>query len=156
VAFSANKRKSLSTIFLPPVSENPKVSKGYTGHDAFVVVGNRFVQRFPVYRSGDTNASPTGGTRELYYKLVPGEAGWVLKLDRAENLGARAFRRLQAQAAEVGAGGVDADGDGQDGRFPLAIVHDSTGAAGNSTRNVDPLPTTLSTVSVPPWAVTME
>jgi hypothetical protein len=84
VAYSANKKKSLSMIYLPPVSENPKVSKGYMGHDAFAVVENRFVQRFPVYKPGDTNASPTGGTRQLHYTLVPGEAGWVLKLDKVE------------------------------------------------------------------------
>ena len=54
------------------------------GHDAFAVVENRFVQRFPVYKPGDTNASPTGGMRQLHYKLVPGEAGWVLKLDKIE------------------------------------------------------------------------
>jgi hypothetical protein len=34
-------------------------------------------------------------------------------------------------------------------------VHVSTGAAGNSTRKVEPLPTSLSTVSVPPLDVTM-
>lgn len=84
VAYACNKRKSLSMIYLPPVSENPKASKGYMGHDAFAVVENRFVQRFPVYRPGDTNATPTGGMRQLHYKLVPGEAGWVLKLDRIE------------------------------------------------------------------------
>lgn len=83
-AFSVNKRRSLSVIYLPPVSENPRVSKGYMGHDAFAVVGNRLVQRFPVYRPGDTNASPSGGMRVLHYELVPGEAGWVLKLDRIE------------------------------------------------------------------------
>ena len=84
VGYSANKKKSLSTIYLPPVSEDPKASKGYMGHDAFAVVENRFVQRFPVYKPGDTNASPTGGTRQLHYKLVPGEAGWVLQLDKVE------------------------------------------------------------------------
>jgi len=84
VAYSANQKRSLSSIYLPLVSEDPKVSKGYMGHDAFAVVENRFVQRFPVYKPGDTNASPTGGTRQLHYKLVPGEAGWVLKLDKVE------------------------------------------------------------------------
>jgi hypothetical protein len=83
-AWSANKKRSLSMIHLPPVAENPKVSKGYMGHDAFAVVENRLVQRFPVYRPGDTNASPTGGMRQLHYKLVPGEAGWLLKVDKVE------------------------------------------------------------------------
>jgi hypothetical protein len=84
VAYSVNKKKSLSMIYLPPVSESPKLSRGYMGHDAFAVVETRFVQRFPVYKPGDTNASPTGGMRQLHYKLAPGEAGWVLKLDKVE------------------------------------------------------------------------
>jgi hypothetical protein len=40
------------------------------------------VQRFPLYAEGDTNAAPSGKTRQLQYKLVPGEAGWKFKLDR--------------------------------------------------------------------------
>jgi hypothetical protein len=82
VAYSSNKRKSLSEIYLPPVAENKAASKGYMGHDEFAVVESTFVQRFPIYEPGDTNAKPTGGTRQLQYKLAPGEAGWILKLDR--------------------------------------------------------------------------
>jgi hypothetical protein len=63
VAYSANRRKSLSEIYLPPVTQNKTASKGYMGHDKFVVVGNVLVQQFPVYRDTDTNAKPTGGTR---------------------------------------------------------------------------------------------
>jgi len=52
------------------------------GHDEFAVVESTLVQRFPIYRSGDTNARPTGGMRQLQYRLTPGEAAWVLKLDK--------------------------------------------------------------------------
>jgi hypothetical protein len=48
--------------------------------------GNALVRRFPVYRAGDTNAGPTGGIRQLQYRLVPGEAGWILELDRSPEL----------------------------------------------------------------------
>jgi hypothetical protein len=82
IAYAANNRKSLSEIYLPPVAENPEASKGYMGHDEFGVVENTLVQRFPVYKEGDTNAAPTGGTRQLQYKLEPGEAGWVLRVDK--------------------------------------------------------------------------
>lgn len=82
MAFAANNRKSLSAIFLPAVVENPRLAKGYMGHDEFAVVENRLVQRFPVYREGDTNANPTGGMRQVQYKLVAGEAGWRLVVDR--------------------------------------------------------------------------
>jgi hypothetical protein len=82
VAYAANNRKSLSEIYLRPVSDDAEASKGYMGHDEFAVVENTLVQRFPIYREGDTNANPTGGTRQLQYKLVSGEAGWILRLDK--------------------------------------------------------------------------
>ena len=82
VAFGVNSRKSLSEMYLPPLTDNPKASKGYMGHDDFAVVGHRLVRRFPVYREGDTNAAPTGGMRQLHYKLTQGEASWRLRLDR--------------------------------------------------------------------------
>ena len=82
VAFAANRRKSLSQIHLPPVADNKQAARGYMGHDEFAVVENTFVQRFPIYGDGDVNAKPSGRTRQLQYKLRPGEAGWVLRLDR--------------------------------------------------------------------------
>jgi hypothetical protein len=82
VAYSANRLKSLSEIYLPPVTQDKEASIGYAGHDEFAVVENVLVQRFPVYRDSDTNAKATGGMRQLQYMLIPGEAGWVLKLDR--------------------------------------------------------------------------
>lgn len=82
VAYSANRRKSLSGIHLPPITENKPASRGYMGHDEFAVVENVLAHRFPIYREGDSNAKPTGGMRQLQYKLVPGEAGWLLKVDK--------------------------------------------------------------------------
>jgi len=82
VAYAANRRKSLSQIYLPPVTENKPAARGYMGHDEFAVVESTFVQRFPIYGDRDVNAKPSGRVRQLQYKLRPGEAGWVLKLDR--------------------------------------------------------------------------
>lgn len=82
VAYSANRRKSLSEIALPPITDHPTAAKGYMGHDEFAVVRNMLTRRFPIYKSGDTNAVATGGTRQLQYKLVAGEATWVLRIDR--------------------------------------------------------------------------
>jgi len=82
VAFSANKRKSLSSIYLPPMAETPAAAQGYQGHDEFAVVEGSLVRRFPIYAGEGAAASPTGKTRQLQYKLVPGEAGWLLRLDR--------------------------------------------------------------------------
>lgn len=82
IGYSANKNKSLSEISFPPISEDPVNSKGYMGHDEYAVVEGVILQRFPVYNEGDANAQPTGKTRQLQYKLTPGEAGWVMKLDQ--------------------------------------------------------------------------
>jgi hypothetical protein len=82
VAYAANKGRSLSAIYLPPLAHDSKAARGYMGHDEFRVVENTLVRRFPVYRDGDTNAQPTGETRQVQYKLKAGEAGWVLRPDR--------------------------------------------------------------------------
>lgn len=82
IAYSANNKKSLSEIFLPPFPDDLKLTKGYRGHDEFMMVEGIVAQRFPLYKDGDTDAKPTGGWRQLQYKLVPGEASWQLKLDK--------------------------------------------------------------------------
>jgi len=79
-AFSTNGGKVLTDIVIAePKSED---MKGYMGHDEFQVVENTFIRRFPVYKSGDTNAKPTGGWRQIQYKLQSGEAAWHLRIDR--------------------------------------------------------------------------
>lgn len=82
VAFSANRRKSLSEIYLPPVSDDARAAQGYMGHDDFAVIEGTLVRRFPVYKDGDSNAAPSGGMRQMQYKLKRGEASWQLELDR--------------------------------------------------------------------------
>ncbi len=82
VAYSANRKKSLSAIYLPPLAENPQAAAGYRGKDDLAVVEGVFVRRFPLYGKGGDPAAPTGKTRQLQYKLKPGEAGWVLRLDK--------------------------------------------------------------------------
>lgn len=86
VGYSANNKKSLSEIYLPPLEDDKKASQGYMGHDTFTLTKNRLVRRFPVYLKEDANCCPKGGTRQLEYKLVPGEATWILKLVKSTDL----------------------------------------------------------------------
>lgn len=79
VAYSANKKKSLSAIHLPELSEQPGATKGFRGHDEMAVIEGIVARRFPVH--GD-DGKPTGRWRQLQYKLVQGEAGWQLRVDR--------------------------------------------------------------------------
>jgi hypothetical protein len=82
IAFSANGAKSISRAHFPPVSENPKLNKGYMGHDKFSVVGTALIQEYPVYQEGDGNATPTGGMRKVEYKLVDGEASRMFVVEK--------------------------------------------------------------------------
>jgi hypothetical protein len=82
IAYSANNKKSLSEIYLPPFTDDSKLTKGYRGHDEIAMVENIIALRFPIYKDNDADNKPTGGTRQLQYKLTQGEASWMLKLDK--------------------------------------------------------------------------
>jgi hypothetical protein len=82
IAYSANNKKSLSDIYLPPITDDPKLTKGYRGHDEIAMVEGIIALRFPIYKDSDTDDKPSGGMRQLQYKLTQGEASWVLKLDK--------------------------------------------------------------------------
>lgn len=49
IGYSVNNGKSVSQVYLPDISENDEVSKGYMGHDEMAIVENTFCQRFPIY-----------------------------------------------------------------------------------------------------------
>jgi hypothetical protein len=80
--FSVNNGKSVSDIRIPTLVDDPKLSKGYMGHDEFAIVEGILAQRFPIYNEGDTNSKPTGKTRQIQYKLREGEASRKLVVDQ--------------------------------------------------------------------------
>lgn len=73
VAYASNRNRSLSAIYLPALEDAPGAATGYAGGDQMEVIESTFVRRY---------ALQDGRTRQLQYRLVPGEASWVLKLDR--------------------------------------------------------------------------
>ena len=79
IAYSTNHKKSMSGITMPELAAGSKDAKGYMGHDEFAVIENSLARRFPIYNENDSNAKPTGGTRQLQYKLKMGEALWQLQ-----------------------------------------------------------------------------
>lgn len=80
LAWSANKKKSLSQISLPDL--DAAQSKGYRGGDEYAVVEGILGRRFPIYPDDQPDSKPTGKLRQIQYKLHPGEAGWLLKADK--------------------------------------------------------------------------
>ncbi len=81
IAYSVNNGKSISQIYFPDITENKEAGMGYMGHDEFAVVETSLVRRFPIYKSGDSNSNPTGGTRQIQYKLQDGEASRLFVID---------------------------------------------------------------------------
>jgi hypothetical protein len=82
IGYSVNNGKSMSMIHFPNVTENTEAKEGYMGHDEFAIVESTFNQRFPIYKPNDSNAKPTGGMRQIQYKLVDGEAMRKLVADK--------------------------------------------------------------------------
>ena len=75
VAYSANRKASLSSIYLPPIEDTPGAAQGFAGQDDMAVLEGVLARRFSI---------GGGKMRQLQYKLVPGEAGWQLKFDRMD------------------------------------------------------------------------
>lgn len=85
IAFASNNGKSITPVYLPPLDQVEGTGEGYRGGDELRVVENRLVQRWDVYKEGDADGSPSGGTRQVQWRLEPGEATWTLVSDKVES-----------------------------------------------------------------------
>ncbi len=72
-AFSVLGGRSLIQVSVPDIRNHAEASQGYTGHDEFAIVETTLSRRFPL---------PDGGTRQIQYKMVPGEAMPQLVIDQ--------------------------------------------------------------------------
>jgi len=81
-AFSVNNKKSMSPVYFQPTVENEKINKGYKGQDEFTLIETLLAQKFPIYKEGDKEGNPTGGIRQVSYKLIEGEAMRKLEVDK--------------------------------------------------------------------------
>ena len=79
VGYATNRRRSMSQIAIPDEPAAEAQRAGYRGRDEFRVVDRAFVRRYPIF---DRAGAPTGRTRQIRYRLVPGEASWQLRSQR--------------------------------------------------------------------------
>jgi hypothetical protein len=77
--FTTFNGKSLGMTYMPELESGNATLQGYKGYDEYTFMENTLVRRFPIF-NGDTK---TGKTRQLQYKLKPGEAMKKLVLDRS-------------------------------------------------------------------------
>ncbi|MFM9073730.1 MAG: PliI family lysozyme inhibitor of I-type lysozyme [Cyanobium sp.] len=72
---------------IPPMGDlSGADARGYMGHDSFNVVETSLVRQFPIYKSSDSNARASGGTRQIVYKMVPAPGGWRFQPVRSTDL----------------------------------------------------------------------
>ena len=83
LAYASNSDKSLSPIYVRPISENDlapgALFEGYMGHDSIFLEETFLKRSFPKYKAEDPNCCPTGGTQTIVYQLKAGEASWQLE-----------------------------------------------------------------------------
>jgi hypothetical protein len=65
----------LIEMYFPSILNDTYYSNGYKGEDEISLVDKYLIQLFPVYKHGDKNGQPTGGTRQLQYELQVKEDG---------------------------------------------------------------------------------
>jgi hypothetical protein len=65
----------LVEMYFPSILNDTYYSNGYKGEDEISLVDKYLIQLFPVYKHGDKNGQPTGGTRQLQYELQVKENG---------------------------------------------------------------------------------
>jgi hypothetical protein len=80
---ASNKDKSATPVYVRPISEKQLekggLFEGFMGHNKIYLKREKIFNSFPVYLKGDSNAKPTGGNRKIEYRLIAGEAGWILE-----------------------------------------------------------------------------
>ena len=80
---ASNTDKSTSPVYVRPVSEKQMekggLFEGFMGHNNFTLQNKKLINSFPVYKNEDSNAKPTGGNKKIEYRLIAGEAGWILE-----------------------------------------------------------------------------
>ena len=82
LAWSANKKKSLSEIYVPELAPGDPKLKGYRGHDEFAVVENILARRFPIYKDGDDEPSRAAECDSSNISLPPARLAGKLRLDK--------------------------------------------------------------------------
>lgn len=76
IGVSSDKNQGFAPIFFPDLADDQKLKVGYMGNDEFSLMEGTLMRRFPVYNTTDTaNIIPTGITRQIQYRVVPGDRG---------------------------------------------------------------------------------
>jgi hypothetical protein len=79
-AFASYKNRMMGEVYVPGVSAQSPMLKGYAGRDQFELVDTALLRRFPIYK-GET---PSGKERTIVYQLNKGESSYRLEAVEAQ------------------------------------------------------------------------
>lgn len=82
IGYSSNNGRSMSRVYLPEPQLGGEAYKGYAGFDEMFIKDNTFCRRFPLVKKADGKTYLSGMLRQIDYKLVNGEAGRILEVDK--------------------------------------------------------------------------
>ena len=71
--FTTTKDEGLTRVIIKDMTEDETKAgalfEGYRGHDVFSIENTTLVREFPMYNASDTESSPTGAKKKVYYTL---------------------------------------------------------------------------------------
>jgi len=80
---ASNKGKSATPIYVLPPNKQQLAKdgllEGFRGHNKISLESGELLNTFPIYKKDDLNYKPTGNSKEVKYRLIAGEAGWILE-----------------------------------------------------------------------------
>jgi hypothetical protein len=74
-ALMSDGNKSILPCAMPDPALDGKINKGYKGGDQFSMMEGTVLQKFPIFKTGDTDSLPTGGNRVVLYNVGKSETG---------------------------------------------------------------------------------
>jgi hypothetical protein len=74
---SSKNNERLELIYFPDITNDMQLSKGYRGNDEFKLVEGILFRKFPIYELDTNIKTPTNKIRQIMYRVVPGEEGYL-------------------------------------------------------------------------------
>ena len=77
IAVSSKENESYAPIYMPDLTNDPVLSKGYRGKDEYKLVEGILFRKFPIYSEDTASKTPTNKSRQLMYRVIAGERGML-------------------------------------------------------------------------------
>jgi hypothetical protein len=84
-SIASKENETLEPIFLPDITNDMLMSKGYRGFDEYKLVEGILFRKFPIYEADTAIKVPTPKVRQIMYRVVRGEQQGTWKFKPFKN-----------------------------------------------------------------------